>query len=279
MNRYFTLCVVIFLTSCHLGKKQYSYIEIVNSPTKGIIEKAQETFFEVNDSLAYDWAMNRFMVSKRTYELMSEKNVQQATPNPISFVLLDKSERRIYRGDNNIAFKTAHFGMNQETVATLNLFNGNHPKLNIGSGEFSVNMEYTENNSLYWVDFLSDEYVWTDFYDKVRPLAEDMYQYLVPEYGCPTFVNEMPSRNKVERAEIIWPIYVWDMPQKYVVVAIDAVLPTFYVTTRIIDKKRWFSLFNNDIPAAKDAYWSKMGPYAASYHHLQIKLKKIDGSW
>lgn len=283
MKKLFIFCAFALLTGCNLGKNQYSYIEIVESPTNGIIQKTPTVFYSENDSLAYNWAMEHFMVSKRIYGSLNDENVQQVAQVPLSFVLEDKVQRRIYRGDNKIAFKTALFGMNRKDVESLNLFDEGQSKLNIGNVDFSINMDYTKNDSLYWVDVRSESYDWADYYNKVRPLSEKMFEYLKNDLGYPTFVNKMPSRNTVENAETIWPIYIWDMYHKYVVVAIDCQWcqnkPFFYVTTRIIDKKTWLSLFNNDTQAAENAYWSKMGVYAHMYYQLEVNLRKIDGSW
>ena len=283
MKKFLILSLISLLTSCHLGRKQYIYIEIAKSPTRGLVEKEPEVFYEKDDSLAYDWACDRYDVSVSIYTSMDGMNIQQAAQKPVSFVVLNESNRRIYRGDNSVAFKTSLFGMSKDAVESLNLFNGNHAKLRVGEEEYSVEMGYTPSDSLYWVGLMSASYHWTEYYDKVRPLAEEMLDYLKKDYGYPTHVNEMPSRKAVENADSIIPIYVWDMREKYVVVAMDCYeqqgYPVFHITTRIINKKLWLSLFNNDIESAEKAYWSKAGRYEPIFYKFRVELKKIDGTW
>lgn len=275
--------ILPLLVSCHLGQSKYSYIEIVESPTEGIIEREPEIFYEKNDSSAYDWALDRFSVSEGIYKSMDGKAVQEAARVPLTFVVVDKNERRVYRGDNNVAFKSARFGMNRQQVHSLELLDFDDSHVSIADNPFKVEFAYGDKEYLYWVQLTSEMFDWTQYYDVVRPLAESLLPFFKKDYGMPTFVNKLPSRNQVDRAEKVIPLYIWDMPQKYIVVAFSSDarngLSDFFIDTRIIEKKTWYSLFNNDKEAAEDAYWSKMGYFAASYYKLQIEMKKIDGDW
>ena len=276
MKKYILLLTIPLIVGCHIGQQKYSYIEIVNSPTEGIIEKAPEVFYEKNDSLAYEWAMDRFSVSKGIFQSMDGKSVQQAAKVPLTFVVIDKTERKIFRGDDDVAYKNARFGMSRDKVKALNLSRSEDLDFSIDDDHFSVNLNYSDADHLYWVQFMSEMYEWTQYYDVVQPLAEKLLASFQKEYGIPTFVNEMPSRNIVHRSERIVPLYIWDMQKKYVVIGLGSDekdnLPIFYIDARIIEKQTWYSLFNNDIEAAEDAYWSKMGTYAALYYKLQIDL-------